>query len=353
VPNSGRDHFPQLLSRCKLPKVSKPSGVALIGTDPSDKIEFYNHADFRIGCYVTVYSRHFLIIKADEFTKQFYKEVHGLEDKDFAPIIEKEEIIEKFERQPASYNGWGEEEDSLGSFYSLIPRPPRRNYAKHLKYGKTALRFLGKLVSGYPEDADRRFIIEFYLSDDTIRVFEQTMRNSGFVAGKFFDRRRFKNVQTGEWFKSQELIVGEKFTINGFTFDILEADIATQNLLAGGGNYTKASAEEILMGVADSLWDKSFSRTKTFRDIDQDGDNVIYIEEFASLCESLGWKMDEQKKREVFGRFDKDGSGEVSLNEFFEAVEKLKFNRTSISSTGDSRAKQGKSSETQVPPIHE
>jgi len=93
------------LSRCKLPKVPKPSGVALIGTDPSDKIEFYNHADLRIGCYVTVYSRQFLIIKADEFTKQFYKEVHGLDDKDFAPIMQKEEVIPKFERKPPAYTG--------------------------------------------------------------------------------------------------------------------------------------------------------------------------------------------------------------------------------------------------------
>jgi len=168
------------------------------------------------------------------------------------------------------------------------------------------------------------------------------MRNSGFVAGKFFDRRRFKNVQTGEWFKSQELIAGEKVTINGFTFDILEADLATQNFLAGGGNYTKASADEILLGLADTLWDKSFSRTKTFRDIDEDGDNVIDMEEFATLCESLGWKMDEQKKREVFGTFDNDGSGEVCLNEFFKALEKLKFDRSAISSTG-----------TKVPPTQE
>jgi len=127
IPNSGRDHFPQLLSRCKLPKVPPPTGCALIGSDYSDAVEYYTHADFRVGCYVTVYSRHFLIVKADEFTKQFYREVHGLTDKDFVPVEQKEKIYVPPVRCPPPHNGYGEEEDSLGSFYSLIPRPPRRN----------------------------------------------------------------------------------------------------------------------------------------------------------------------------------------------------------------------------------
>jgi len=83
APNCGRDGFPKLLSRCQLPKNPPPIGAAKIGQDHSDNIEHYTHADLRVGCYVTVFSRNFLIIKADEYTKRFYIDVHGLSEDDF------------------------------------------------------------------------------------------------------------------------------------------------------------------------------------------------------------------------------------------------------------------------------
>jgi len=158
------------------------------------------------------------------------------------------------------------------------------------------------------------------------------MRNSGFLAGKFLDRRRFKNVVTGEWFKSSDFSVGKKLTINGYVFEILEADEATVNIMKGGGVYTKATVDEIIKGITDALWDKSFSRTQTFRDIDKDKTGKIDIDEFAKMCEMLGWKLNKQQKQDVFKKFDDDGSGEVSLNEFFITLEQLKFDRANLAS---------------------
>ena len=41
------------------------------------------------------------------------------------------------------------------------------------------LRFLGRMVTSKPIDQSRRFIISYFLSDDTILVFEPPVRNSG------------------------------------------------------------------------------------------------------------------------------------------------------------------------------
>ena len=41
------------------------------------------------------------------------------------------------------------------------------------------LRFLGRMDTTKPIDMDRRFIISYFLSDDTILVFEPPVRNSG------------------------------------------------------------------------------------------------------------------------------------------------------------------------------
>lgn len=41
------------------------------------------------------------------------------------------------------------------------------------------LRYAAKLVTDIPVDKDRKFIISFFLSDDSISIFEHAERNSG------------------------------------------------------------------------------------------------------------------------------------------------------------------------------
>ena len=43
------------------------------------------------------------------------------------------------------------------------------------------LRFVAKLDTTRPIDMDRRFIVFYHLSDDTIAVFEPPQRNSGIL----------------------------------------------------------------------------------------------------------------------------------------------------------------------------
>lgn len=41
------------------------------------------------------------------------------------------------------------------------------------------LRYIAYMVTDSPVDKDRKFIISYYLSDDTISLFEPPLRNSG------------------------------------------------------------------------------------------------------------------------------------------------------------------------------
>ena len=43
-----------------------------------------------------------------------------------------------------------------------------------------------------PIEVDRLFIIAYFLSDDTVLVFEPPQRNSGIIGGKFLERRKVK-----------------------------------------------------------------------------------------------------------------------------------------------------------------
>ena len=42
-------------------------------------------------------------------------------------------------------------------------------------------------------DGDRRFILSYFMSDDTISLYEPAIKNSGITGGKFLERTRYAN----------------------------------------------------------------------------------------------------------------------------------------------------------------
>lgn len=89
------------------------------------------------------------------------------------------------------HNGIGSEEDSLGYIYRLVPKPPKKDFFKWVDQ-QICLRFTGVQANPKPEDANRKFIITFYLNDDSIQIYEPPTRNSGFSEGKFLERNQYK-----------------------------------------------------------------------------------------------------------------------------------------------------------------
>ena len=71
VSNSGKDPFPRLLRKSKLPKV--PRMVYCPGLISREE-EYYTPKDLLIGKYVYVYNRKCLIVGCDEFTSKWYKD---------------------------------------------------------------------------------------------------------------------------------------------------------------------------------------------------------------------------------------------------------------------------------------
>jgi hypothetical protein len=55
-------------------------------------------------------------------------------------------------------------------------------------------RFACRLVDPIPEDAMRRFTIQFYPADDNVAVYEPAIRNSGIMGGKFLARGKHKKT---------------------------------------------------------------------------------------------------------------------------------------------------------------
>lgn len=238
--NSGRDPFPALLKRSKLPKAYTEISpdVSRIGSNNSAKVSYYTETDINCGDYVDVYGRKLLVCSCDAFTKNYFMQKYGMPAEAFPQLsdLEVDDNANDLKLIPPEYNGFGTEEDSLGSFLYLGAKVPKVDFKKQMECDGLNLRFLAKFVNPAPEDRNRRFIITYFMSNDSISIFEKFERNSGFIGGKFLERNRIKNPATGQYFSTTDLQVGVQVVLNVHTFEIIEADLFTQNYMAANPN---------------------------------------------------------------------------------------------------------------------
>lgn len=140
-----------------------------------------------------------------------------------APVVQYQPV-------PA-YQGFGTEEDSMGSVVNLRPKIPKPNMKKMFKQDMHILRFNSKLVSTEPDDENREFIISFYCGDDTIQIYEVCDKNSGRIGGKFMEKKTHKNPVTGGNYEEKDFCLGRTIFLGGFRFQLVSADEYTEKYM--------------------------------------------------------------------------------------------------------------------------
>jgi hypothetical protein len=191
---------------------------------------YYTADQFYPGSYIESFGRQFYITGVDQFTLDFYLEKYN---RNFdLGAIEYPKPIDPTERQIPPHNGFGDEIDSLGYVFRLIPEKPKKDFFKSVDNEGKILRFTARFNTRVPEDVDRRFIISFFLSDDSISIYEPAQKNSGIMEGKFLERRKYKNVDKNqEFITPTDMPIGGDVKINGYNFHILSCDEYTQKYL--------------------------------------------------------------------------------------------------------------------------
>jgi hypothetical protein len=113
-----------------------------------------------------------------------------------------------------------------------LPEKPKRDFFKYVDNDKTVLRYIARFNTRVPEDIDRKFIISFFLADDSISIFEPAQKNSGIIEGKFLERRKYKNVDNNnEFITPTDMAIGGDVKINGYSFHIDSCDEFTSKWL--------------------------------------------------------------------------------------------------------------------------
>ncbi|XP_030055562.1 EF-hand domain-containing family member C2 isoform X2 [Microcaecilia unicolor] len=319
--NSGRDSAPVLIHRMKLPKnapvdLPRPGQITthtvlnvfgpmghgsryLLDRLETGALEqdFYKDCDLKIGAIINAWGRRIVLCDCDEFTKEYYKNKYGVED--FNPVQYKAPPPPKVEVKYPPYTGFGSEEDSLCSCLGMVPKPPQRDFKKFLEKDRQGLeshvlRFLAILITDNPIDKDRKFIVSYYLSDDTIQVFEPPQRNSGIISGKFLERIRiakpgqetFKS-EMSEFFTAQDLFVGATVNLFGHIFHLVDADEYAFIYMENNAHEFPRANINIILNKLKKKEAKSREIKQTFAASDPGRSNKVEYEQFRKILRNV------------------------------------------------------------------
>ena len=283
--NSGRDPFPMLLKRARLPRDWKQK------TDDSqygrNEEKYYVCENLTLGSVIDVYGRHLVLLSCDDFTRDFYKRDLNITQTDVHYLAPRPK---KIERIIAPYNGFGSEEDSLANVLHLVPKKPLADLHSFLKNQGKVLRFRARMVTESPDDIDRRFVISYFMENDTLAIYEPPMRNTGIVGGRFLERRRYKlplklkevKAVPTNCLKMQE-----------------ELQVKVQRKM-GGGPSQLLDAFKVFGGIG--------------------GGNDISVKEFQYGMLMIGMDVTMDEARELYDVYDEDKSGSLDFDEFIRGV---------------------------------
>ncbi|KAH0621819.1 hypothetical protein JD844_023461 [Phrynosoma platyrhinos] len=327
--NDGRDPFPVLIRRQRLPK----KFVENKGTFPScvleisdqEVLEWFTAKDFAVGKSTTLLGRSFFIYDCDEFTRQFYQDKFGITN--LQPIDIKKPPSEEIKQIIPPYNGYGFLEDSLQNCFSLIPQPPRKNIIKMLENDHKVLRYAVILESPHLEDGKRRFVLSYCLATDMISIYEPPVRNSGIIGGKYLGKTRVpkpgSSTENPVYYGPSDFTIGALVEVFGHRFIIVDADEYVLSYMESNlDSFPAAVVESMRNHFAPRQAAKEALKKKTLHEPD--------TQEMDSLIEQIQEHMrrhnylPDSTMHAAFLEQDKNGSGLLNKVEFFALCDHFK-----------------------------
>jgi len=314
--NCGRDPFPIFFRRGKLAK----GKVEPLG--PMDrhkkKDEHVTLEDFEVGGSPELLGSRFFIYDVDEFTRQYFAGELGRPLGPAQDVRLPERTVPRPKTPP--YTGYGSWDDSMGSVHHIAPKPPKPDFVKLYANEGKILRFTAQLYDAKPEDADRMFVLNFDLADDTLMIHEPPQRNLGIMTGKFLEKGIHLNQITGKLFLVSDFLPGNVVKVYNREFEILDMDEYTRKYLEDGGVKREFDLESVLTQIREGMRQQYPLVRDIFRKFDADHDGVLTMIEFKQALAKWGFKVTEEEAMNIMAYFDGKKDGHISYNEFCQAV---------------------------------
>eukprot|EP00002_Diphylleia_rotans_P019006 TRINITY_DN3675_c0_g1_i4.p1 TRINITY_DN3675_c0_g1~~TRINITY_DN3675_c0_g1_i4.p1 ORF type:complete len:580 (+),score=122.49 TRINITY_DN3675_c0_g1_i4:80-1819(+) len=285
--NSGRDPFPKFIRRQRIPRTFQ--GVVAFGAPQA----YYNDRDLAVGQTIEMFGRTFFIYNCDPFTSHYYDEKYGIKYR-AVPMPQHQEVPVPRELPP--HNGFGSEADTVGNCLSLVPKPPVKNFQKLMVNDRKMLRFAGRMETHSAIDQKRSFVIIYFLSDDTISVFEPPQRNSGVSGGKFLERMQLKKPNSSEHYGPTDFYIGATVEFHNFKFFLYEADeYALQFMELHPTVFPMSDANRVKSIARDFLSRSQVDLVASCQQFDRQAQGWLTFQEFRDVVMSIpGYNLTEQ-----------------------------------------------------------
>eukprot|EP00796_Vickermania_ingenoplastis_P006654 gene6654-4770_t len=240
--NDGRDRNAVFVRRNKIPCDTK---AVLLHSETVNRPQgppqrFLTAEDLRTGVTVDIFTRPFYVYDCDDYTREFYK-ARGMDMPSFPrPFTEHDQATAKAlrsKRQPkAAYKDaqvnkedQGQQQKFGASSMVFEDHVSEKDPLKMNRFAQDVFRFGARMVDRCPQDAGRKFIVCYYLADDTMSVYEVIINNSGHIGGKIFARRQVASVTD-----PRQLKVGDSVHMDGNDYILEEMDERTKKYLERG-----------------------------------------------------------------------------------------------------------------------
>ncbi|CCW63242.1 unnamed protein product [Phytomonas sp. EM1] len=330
IDNDGRDRNRVFIRRTRIPKDVK---AALVQTETLSRprgVEASQHIsaeDLRTGTIVDLFTRPFFIYDCDSYTRQYVKKHYGVELSAYErPPTELDDIQlakDKSRRRGKSSDREdvkkaSEPKRTFGASAMMFgDNVKEKNTLQLTRFAHDVLRFLAHIVDPHPSDRGRKFIISYYLADDTVSVFELVVRNSGHVGGKIFARRSVEGVDD-----PRKLQVGHTTRLGGVEYLLEAMDQRTQRYIEAGVLDSMDDAyfqlDEIIATMRQHVLHQFSSTTEAYRHYASSSTKGLTAESVKEVFSDSGVRLDDALLEKVMGRVDCDHDGWVSLADFTE-----------------------------------
>ena len=302
-----------LLKKSRLPRnwQAVQRGVAPIYFDPSD---------LRVGSVVDIYSRKFLLVECDQVSQDYYCS-EGDPQETIRLVTVQEQVVHEIPRQGDGFLPIGGPEDTLGTVFGQ-PDPSKVEMRKIPKGQDLQLRCRVKIISKNNIDGTRPLQLVYFISDDSIQIYEEIVRNSGIGGGNYLKRGRYVNSlpPSGEEprrFKPTDIFLGNVFCVNGQEMQIVYMDNSTlQYCEVNSSEYPLSDTFKIVYRMAEQIASSGLDVRRSFGDIDVY--RLGYLDEatFVAALDSWGLtaQLNDQELISVLRRFQASSSTSSSSN---------------------------------------
>ncbi|XP_053736476.1 EF-hand domain-containing protein 1-like [Synchiropus splendidus] len=233
-----RDHFPVLLRRQRLPKKMKPECDAIprcmLDHSPAEVEEYYSPEDFQVGQSMAILGRRFVLCSCDDFTEKYYRRCYPEIPMRNIEVAKKKDFVPQ--SVVPSYMDLGTLEDSFQFCLSRLPSLSKGNMQNMLDNEQQVLRYTAKLDSQDPRDQDRRFLLSYNLSKDTMDIFEKPSLTTGVVGDMLMQNTTIPKPGTREFYTPMDLNVGttvealdQRFVLTGADHYVVSAQDVYEN----------------------------------------------------------------------------------------------------------------------------